>query len=133
MLNMAFLAKIRNTLKKRKNKNFRESIQVEKSQKYLIQDQVERPKRGKWNFFRKEGNRLSPFSRFIQDKIHFTQDFSERQQLYLKSIGIFLILASTYILVYSPYFLLSPSKVLIEAIDDGIDISIAYRSIEDIY
>ena len=48
-------------------------------------------------------------------------------------IGIFLILASTYILVYSPYFLLSPSKVLIEAEDDGIDVSIAYRAIEDLY
>lgn len=130
---MAFLAKIRNSLKKRKNKNFRESVEGERSQKYLIKDYIKEPKRKKWSFFRREWNRLSPFSRFLGEKIQFTQDFSQRQQLYLKMIGMFLILASTYILVYSPYFLLSPSKVLIEAEDDGIDISIAYRAIEDLY
>lgn len=115
---MVFLAKIRNSLKKRKNKNFRESIEGERSQKYLTKDHIKEPARKKWSFFRREGNRLSPFSRFLGEKIQITQDFSQRQQFYLKSIGIFLILASSYILIYSPYFLLSPSKVLIEAVDE---------------
>jgi hypothetical protein len=35
--------------------------------------------------------------------------------------------------VYSPYFLVSPSKILIEWLDEGIDTSIAYRSVEDLY
>lgn len=130
---MAFLAKIRNSLKKRKNKNFRESIEGERSQKYLIRDHIKPSVKKKWSFFQREWNRLSPLARYLGDKIQITQDFSQRQQFYLKSIGIFLILASTYIIVYSPYFLLSPSKVLIEAEDDGIDISIAYRSIEELY
>ena len=38
-----------------------------------------------------------------------------------------------YILLFSSYFQISPSKVLIESIGDGIDINIAYRAIEDIY
>jgi cell division septal protein FtsQ len=53
--------------------------------------------------------------------------------MYLKYIGLFLIFASSYILLYSPYFLISPSKVLIEGLDEGIDISVAYRSIEELY
>ena len=36
-------------------------------------------------------------------------------------------------MIFSSYFQISPSKVLIESIDEGIDINIAYRSIEDVY
>lgn len=44
-----------------------------------------------------------------------------------------LIALSVYIFLFSPYFQISPSKVLISAESDGIDINIAYRAIEDIY
>jgi len=40
---------------------------------------------------------------------------------------------SSYILFFSPYFRISPSKVIIERLDSVTDINIAYRSIEDIY
>lgn len=48
-------------------------------------------------------------------------------------IGIFLITSSTYILFFSPYFRISPSKVIIERMDSITDINIAYKSIEDVY
>ncbi len=51
----------------------------------------------------------------------------------MKGIGAFLIIATLYILFYSPYFLLSPSKILIESLDETVDVSIAYRSIESLY
>lgn len=48
-------------------------------------------------------------------------------------IGGVLIVLSLYIVVFSPYFKVSPNKVLVEASTPGIDINIAYRSLEDIY
>lgn len=38
-----------------------------------------------------------------------------------------------YILFFSSYFKISPSKVLIQSLNEGIDINIAYRAIEDVY
>lgn len=130
---MVSLTKIRNYIKQYKNRNFRASVVKEKSQKYLFRDRTPENTRGKWSLFRKGNERLSPFSRFLQDKIHITQTLVSGQEYYLKYIGLFLILACIYIVAYSPYFLLSPSKVLIEGVTDGIDVSIAYRSIEDLY
>ena len=46
---------------------------------------------------------------------------------------MFLISTCIYIVAYSPYFLISPSKILIEGLDEGIDTPIAYRSVEDLY
>lgn len=44
-----------------------------------------------------------------------------------------MISASLYIIAYSSYFDVTPSKVLIESNTDGIDISIAYQTIENFY
>jgi hypothetical protein len=82
---MGFLENILKRFQKRKNKTFRESVEEEKSQKYLIKDRIE-PIHKKGGFFKKENARLSPFSRFIQEKIEVTQDFSARQGIYLKTI-----------------------------------------------
>lgn len=38
-----------------------------------------------------------------------------------------------YIFFFSPYFRISPSKVIIERLDSITDINIAYKSIEDVY
>ena len=130
---MVSLSKIRNLIKQYRNRNFRTSIQKEKSQKYLFRDRLPETNRWKWNIFKKNGWRFSPFSRFIQDKVQSTRDITARQEYYLKYIGLFLIFTCIYIVLYSPYFLISPSKVLIEWLDEWIDISIAYRSVEDLY
>jgi hypothetical protein len=44
-----------------------------------------------------------------------------------------LITLSGYIIFLSPYFKISPNNVLIEAMGDGIDMTIAYRAMEDTY
>ncbi len=51
----------------------------------------------------------------------------------LSYIGGTLIILSGYIIFFSPYFQVSPSNVLIESVSPGVDLNIAYRSIEDIY
>jgi hypothetical protein len=38
-----------------------------------------------------------------------------------------------YIVFISPYFRISPSKVIIERLDTITDINIAYKSIENVY
>ena len=125
--------KIQHLIKQYKNRKFRSSITEEKNQKYLFRDEKIETRKKTWNIFRKNGERVSPFTRFIQDKIYISPNITQNQQMYLKYIGLFLIFASSYILLYSPYFLISPSKVLIEGLDEGIDISVAYRSIEELY
>lgn len=134
---MGFLAKIRNSIKRYKSRDFRTSIERDRAQKYLFSEGKIRGKRGSWTkVFKKSwssSKRLSPFSRFIQEKIHIFSNFHSRQNLYLGYIGWFLILACLYIIFYSPYFHISPSKVIIESTNEGIDLSIAYRTIEDIY
>jgi hypothetical protein len=132
---MGFLEKIIANIKKEKKSSFRESVKKEKKEKYLFTEPAKKEDQVQgFELFRKKGGvRSSSFSRFFDQKIEATRDFAERQESYMKWIGIFLIGASLYIILYSPYFLLSPSKVMIEALDDTIDVSIAYRSIEDIY
>ena len=61
-----------------------------------------------------------------------TQFFMDDHRM-LGYIGAVLIMLCVYIFTFSPYFQISPSKVIIESISDGLDINIAYRSIEDIY
>lgn len=111
---MVSLKKIRNLIKQYKNRNFRSEVSREKSQKYLFRDEKITTREKTWNIFRKNGERISPFMRFVQEKIYISPKITQNQQAYLKYIGIFLISASLYIILYSPYFLISPSKVLIE-------------------
>jgi cell division septal protein FtsQ len=51
----------------------------------------------------------------------------------LSMIGITLISLSTYIIVFSPYFRISPNQVVVESLTPGIDIAVAYRSLERVY
>ncbi len=115
---MAFLAKIRNYIKRYKNRDFRTSIQKEKQGKYLLPTSVQKAPRKKWKIFKKQTKRLTPFSRFVQEKISTIQNIGEKKQKILGYIGVFLISASLYIFVYSSYFDITPSKVLIEDLTD---------------
>lgn len=111
---MVSLKKIRNIIKQYRNRSFRTAVAEEKSQKYLFRDEKIEARKKSWNIFRKNGERISPIGRFIQDKIQISPDIRRRQESYLKFIGLFLISACIYIIAYSPYFQMSPSKVLIE-------------------
>lgn len=49
------------------------------------------------------------------------------------SISAFIFLMVAYIVFFSPYFRISPNKVIIEPLTDGIDISAVQRAIEPLY
>jgi hypothetical protein len=51
----------------------------------------------------------------------------------MSMVGLMLILLSVYIVAFSPYFKISPNQVMVEAMTPGVDIGIAYRSLEGIY
>lgn len=130
---MDFLRWIRNFSKRYKNRGFQTEIRKEKQQKYLFRDAWSSLQTKRWGIFREKKQALKPFTNFFQEKILKQTSFFFEDQKMLGYIGIFLILLCGYILLFSSYFQISPSKVLIENNGDGIDINIAYRAIEDIY
>ena len=130
---MDFLKWIRNFSNKYKNREFQSEIKKEKQQKYLFRDSWSQLEIKRWGLFREKKKILKPFTSFFQWSIfHTASRFFEDTKI-LGYIGILLIILSGYIVIFSSYFQISPSKVLIESIDEGIDINIAYRSIEDVY
>ena len=130
---MDFLRWIRNFSKKYKNRGFQTEIRKEKQQKYLFRDSAVWIQTKRWGIFREKKRALKPFANFFQEKIVHRTSFLFEDQKILWYIGIFLMFLCGYILLFSSYFQISPSKVLIENNGDGIDINIAYRAIEDIY
>lgn len=112
-----------------KNRKFRKDIALEKKKLYLF-DTTKSTKTQNTIFtvFR-EKKRFYYFNTLI----NILEQNKDRFRLSFVFIGIFLIVASSYILFFSPYFRVSPSKVIIERLDSITDINIAYKSIEDIY
>lgn len=91
---------------------------------------------------RKPSHKTMPFFTFFKEKkrfyylntfVNILEQNKNRFRLSFILIGTFLIVSSSYILFFSPYFRISPSKVIIERLDSITDINIAYKSIEDIY
>lgn len=68
------------------------------------------------------------FQRSI-DKIAYNGDLRHIMGL----VGVFLFAIILYIVAFSPYFKISPSKVVIESLSDGIDTSIVGRAAEIAY
>ena len=130
---MDFLRWIRNFSKKYKNRSFQSEVKKEKQQKYLFRDSPAPLQTKRWGIFREKKRALKPFTNFFQEKIQQNMTFISGENRILWYIGGILITLCLYIFLFSPYFQISPSKVLIEASTPGIDINIAYRSIEDIY
>lgn len=130
---MDFLRWIRNFSKKYKNRGFQSEVKKEKQQKYLFRDSWSQIQTKRWGIFREKKRALKPFTNFFQEKIYNNTAFLYEDKRILWYIGAILIVLCIYIFLFSPYFQISPSKVLISAETDGIDINIAYRSIEDIY
>jgi len=112
-----------------KNRKFRKETAFEKKQRYLFDAE----KSSRWTVpfftFFKEKKRFYYFNTVI----NILEQNKDRFRLSFIFIGTFLIVASSYILFFSPYFRVSPSKVIIERLDSITDVNIAYKSIEDIY
>lgn len=130
---MDFLKWIRNFSKKYKNREFQSEIKKEKQQKYLFRDSPTQIHTSRWGIFREKKRALKPFTNFFQEKIDKTVHVFFWDSRILGYLWLLLILLSSYILIFSSYFQISPSKVLIEAVNEWIDINISYRAIEDIY
>lgn len=72
------------------------------------------------------------YTNFFQksiDKIAYNGDLRHIMGL----VGFFLIALIIYIIAFSPYFKISPSKVVIESLNDGIDTSLVGRAAEVAY
>lgn len=136
---MGFLDNIKRWLsKKKQSSSFAETVKKEKKRTYLFdtkEDTYVSPrsqKRGIFGKIKPKKKHSEKFSNFFQDR--FDKMSKDRDIRYIVgAIGVLLLLLSTYIIVFSPYFKISPNRVLIEPVVQWIDLSIAYRSIEDIY
>lgn len=109
-------------------RDFRNRIREEKSKKYLVSAA---PK--------KTGN---PLSRELTGRGRFRfastvyaklRSESERLRTVSVAVAVVLIALSGYLFFGSPYFRIAPSHVIIERLDSGSDVNIAYKSVEDFY
>lgn len=107
-------------------KNFRKRVHEEKSKKYLIKST---PKKAK-PMFEFTGRGRFRFVSTIYAKIR-----SEGDRIKMASIvmAVSLVGLSAYLAFGSSYFRISPSHVIIERLDSGSDVNIAYKSIEEFY
>jgi POTRA domain, FtsQ-type len=136
---MDFLKILTKFINRFRDRDFRRQIEERKEKQYLFRANnpigKNRGKKSIRNLFWGTKNKklvLSPYTSFFQKNI----GKPEKESLYtiaLGYIGGFLILASIYVIFFSPYFQLSPTKIVIETQSPGIDLSIAYRAMEDQY
>lgn len=130
---MGWARQIRNSIQKIsrywKNRKFRKEIALEKKKRYLFDTK----KSNEWptslfTFFR-EKKRFYYFNTII----NVLDQNKDRFRISFVLIWAFLIASSSYIIFLSPYFQISPSRVIIERLDSITDINIAYKSIENVY
>jgi hypothetical protein len=135
---MDFLNKIKQKFFKKRKNTFHEQVQQEKKQKYLFrsdEEDVYVAKRGmrKTLLGKEKRKNLNPaYSTFFQksvEKIVGDRDLKH----FMAIIGAILIMLVVYIVTFSPYFKISATKVLIEPMTDGVDLSIVQRSAEVAY
>ncbi len=132
---MDFLNKLKSYISKWWKKQWKQEIKSEKKQKYLVgwahSDDIFKRSRNT-NIFSSQKRKLTVFSNFFQEKI-ITGDIFQTYGYIMSTIGTMLIFLTGYIVLFSPYFKISPSQVIIEAMTPGVDIAIAYRTLEWIY
>lgn len=130
---MDFLSKIKKHLVKDNGKEFRKQVLEEKKQKYLFSDKLtDKYRSSRSSFFTRKKRVIAPFTNVFWENYHRIKNQLIESRM-LAYMWLLLIWLSWYIIFFSPYFRVSPSHVLLEAKNDGIDISVAYRTIEDIY
>lgn len=112
-----------------KNRKFRKETALEKKKRYLFDEKNSHRQHPSFFTIFREKKRFYYFNTVI----NILDQNKDRFRLSFILIGTFLIISSSYILFFSPYFRISPSRVIIERLDSITDINIAYKSIEDIY
>lgn len=132
---MDFRNKIKSYISKWWTEQWKKEIKNEKKKKYLFdvngKDVVFKRSRNN-TIFHSQKNKITAFSRFIQEKI-ITDDILKTYGYVMSIIWLILIFLTVYIVVFSPYFKISPNQVMVEAISPGVDIGIAYRALEWVY
>lgn len=135
---MDFLKTIKNFFKKRKKPDtFSDQIRREKQQKYLFraedEDSYVSSRKSKKSSFigqKTRKNNENPFySGFFQrslDKIVGARDY----RYIMGAVSFLLFVLISYILVFSPYFRIGASKILIEPLNQGIDTNLVARAAE---
>lgn len=130
---MDFLKDIIRRIMKNGGANFREQVKQEKRQKYLFRDEEDAKHVSSRNtFFRKKRKEFFKFAKIFGGSFEYFHNHLRESQM-LGYMGVFLIFLTAYVVVFSPYFKISPNKVLVESDTPGIDINIAYRALEDLY
>jgi hypothetical protein len=129
---MGFRNRIKSSLGKWTQKQWKDDTRDEKRQKYLFGNTSEgfERVRSKKTIF--SGKNFQTFGRSFHEMIRDIQLIQDYGYL-MSMIGLMLILLSSYIVIFSPYFKISPNQVIIESATPGIDIALAYRSLEGIY
>ncbi|PID84062.1 hypothetical protein CSB09_02820 [Candidatus Gracilibacteria bacterium] len=139
MKNTTFLSKIKHFFATSKeDKQFQKRVQKEKKQKYLF-DASENDKKSdiKRKTFRTQVKSKSQkktkahISTFVHGQVGKKKQ--KDLSIFMSIIAAVLFILSGYIVWFSPYFKISPNQVIIEGINKGIDMSLAYKSIEYIY
>jgi hypothetical protein len=137
---MDFLNKIKNIIRKHPKDSFSDQVRREKEQKYLFREDIGKSfstvrNKQKTLFGKSSTNKKKekiPFSGFFQNR--FDQIKSDQDMRYVMgAVGGLLLMLSGYIVFFSPYFKISPNHILVEPLTQGVDIAVAYRSLEGIY
>lgn len=125
--NMDLIRKIRLTKyriqKYFQNKKFRKKLKIEKSKKYLFKS--------------KPLEKMSIFSVYKWKKkfsqfVNITTNKIKTYKYSFYWVWLLLIFLVWYVIIISPYFRISYSKIIIERLDSITDINIAYKSVEKI-
>lgn len=118
--------KIEGVLRFFERRNFRKQVREERSKKYLVQQTSKRSA----SVFEFTGRGRFRFVTTVYSKI---RSESDRIKVASAVMAVSLIALSGYLAFGSTYFRISPSRVIIERLDAGSDVNIAYKSIEEFY
>jgi hypothetical protein len=109
-------------------KNFRDRVREEKTKKYLVAQTSAK----KSAVLFETGGRGGKF-RFASTVYAKIREESDAIRMVSISVAGVLLVLSGYLVFGSTYFRISPAKVVIERLDAGSDVNIAYKSIEEFY
>lgn len=122
-----FKLKIESAFRYFERRNFRKQVHEEKSKKYLVS---KAPAKKAAPLFEFTGRGRFRFVSTIYSKV---RNEGDKIRLASAVMAVTLISLSLYLAFGSSYFRISPSKVIIERVDAGSDVNIAYKSIEEFY
>ncbi len=124
---IAFLSRIPNLFERRE---FRNRIREERSKKYLVPKTEARSGAKVLETLSNPRKRTYAFASTFYSRLEET---GKRHTASFAVLGIFILLLCGYVVFGSPYFRISASKVIIERLDAGSDVNVAYKSIEPVY